>query len=611
MANDKRGGARQRTEVSETLVSEVVRLTKAPYLMSAPKIAERLGISERTVFRVRAASRVGAVAPGPRSGSDLDKAWQDVRMQYWAWREVVDIGGQPSKHEIALAADAFRTFFLAFSGETYLPRHCLEWILDFFSYDLLLLNVPPRHAKSEIMTVWLSIFEIAMDRNIQILLISGTVDQAKKFSRKIAWHLEFNRKLVAAFGRFKPTSDATPWGPLSGELMVEGRERGIESGDMTLQIRGIGQKILGMEADRIRADDPVGRDSATSSTTRENLSEYWHGDALSRQSPICRVTIIGQRIHHQDLYGELADELVDWGPKEGKPLYRHIIYPAVLDHSTQKVLWPEFWPYEKLMARRNQLKKKTSSWIWEAMYQQNPTPQEDRLVREEWIYGNDSDHPGCLDLSRAGGVGMYEWGPRDNEKADWWVRACSLDPSPTRSAGMIIADVWHSRDDMRCGILEARRKKMDVREMKSELARAHEQYRYRYLIFEQNAAQRWFLQDAEFMSWARTQGVIVIPHTTGKHKTDPVFGLQSIAVAFENGKIRLPWGDRYGKEMSQQLIDEALIYPHGPYSDLLMALWFIAFNHSKLTPPPGTANDQKPGPGFTHVHNQGWAAFTR
>jgi hypothetical protein len=64
--------------------------------------------------------------------------------------------------------------------------------------------------------------------------------------------------------------------------------------------------------------------------------------------------------------------------------------------------------------------------------------------------------------------------------------------------------------------------------------------------------------------------------------------------------------------MSRVLIDEATTYPYGPYNDLLMALWFIAFNLAKLTPPATVFEGARYGPGFTKgAHNQGWDRFTR
>lgn len=589
--------------VSEALASQVLSLSVKPYPgLSAEAIARKLGISKRTVFRVRAAGRVGAVAPDPRSFQELNGS-EDP--------EVLAC--------LELSVAGFEALFLRYSGEKYLPEHAKEWIRAILIHDRLLLNVPPRHAKSEILSVWYSIWRICLDRNIQILIISQTVNMARKFSEKIAWHLEYNKRLIQDFGRFKPMSDDAPWRPRSGELMVEGRDRQRESGDLTLQIRGAGQQILGMEADLIIGDDVVDRESAYTQDARDKLSEYWSGDVMSRRSPVSKVIVIGQRIHFLDLYGELAEKTYTRGPLMNQPLWEHVNYPAILDWDAQTVLWPEEWPFERLMETYEDLKRKHNSWLWESMYQQNPIPPEDRLVLDEWIYG-DSEHPGCLDTRRRAGESMKvkkkgDTDPLTNEVYDTdekWVRVVSMDPSPERQAGLIVADLMVSREVFKCGILEATRARMDVREMLRQIERVTEEYHPSYLIFEKNAAQRWFLQDSQFLQWKNRHNVRVMSHTTGINKTDEVYGIQSLAVAFEYGRVRLPWADHRGREMSRVLIDEATTYPYGPYNDLLMSLWFISFNSSQLTPPSPPPDGARYGPGFTKgSHNQGWAAFVR
>ena len=44
--------------------------------------------------------------------------------------------------------------------------------------------------------------------------------------------------------------------------MVESRTRESESGDLTIQVRGSGQQILGMEANWVIIDDAVSREIA-------------------------------------------------------------------------------------------------------------------------------------------------------------------------------------------------------------------------------------------------------------------------------------------------------------------------------------------------------------
>jgi hypothetical protein len=146
---------------------------------------------------------------------------------------------------------------------------------------------------------------------------------------------------------------------------------------------------------------------------------------------------------------------------------------------------------------------------------------------------------------------------------------------------------------------------MDVREMVRNLLHMVYTYEPQYLVVEQNAAQRWLLQDP-IMDILR-QRVQVVPHTTGRNKGDPVLGVQSLAVDFEFGRIRFPYGDAESKQMSQMLIDEAKTWPQGQTDDLLMALWFLKFNYRSLV--PRLAPSTGPRSGTFHVPprlEQGW-----
>jgi hypothetical protein len=123
---------------------------------------------------------------------------------------------------------------------------------------------------------------------------------------------------------------------------------------------------------------------------------------------------------------------------------------------------------------------------------------------------------------------------------------------------------------------------MQVRDMVMHIDRIIEAYHPDYLIIEQNGAQRWFLQDPA-MERIRKR-VRVIPHNTGRNKGDPDLGIESLAVDFEFGKVRLPMGDAEGRRQSKLLFDEVLTFPQGKTDDVLMALWFIKFNYSRLVP---------------------------
>jgi hypothetical protein len=135
---------------------------------------------------------------------------------------------------LEFTAPGFKLFYERYSGLP-LPNHCYVWIKEALGKDRVLINCPPRHAKSKIFSVWFPIWLISRDRDIQIIICSQTVDLAYKFTREMAYHFENNAKLISELGRFLPTTEGSPWRPARGELLVEGRRREVLPGDMTVQ----------------------------------------------------------------------------------------------------------------------------------------------------------------------------------------------------------------------------------------------------------------------------------------------------------------------------------------------------------------------------------------
>ena len=472
----------------------------------------------------------------------------------------------------SLNADAFERFFNEFAAPLELPAHSKQWVEAALSERNLLLNVPPRHAKSTIVAEWLPIWLLARDRNTQILIISKTTTLGMKLARKIAHHLEFDDRLLKVTGWFRSPESDRPWRPNSGELEIDGRDRGLKSGDLSLQIRGAQQQVLGMEADWVIADDVTDRRVARSETERDNESEWFHAEVLSRLNPTGHAVCIGQRVHSMDLYGQLQEEVND----DGLPVWHLETSPAVLDWETEQVLWPEVWNIKSLKISRDRL----GSDLFECYYQQNPS-EGGSFVHRWWIEGNgEPDTPGCLDYGRAAG---YGWKQPEGEYIPI-TRVVSIDPSPTRYAGIVVADIpWFpAMTTFWCGVVDVMRDKMGLRSLLENIEYIQDAYHPTHCIIEENSV-KWLKEDP---AWQILSPMFqtVIAHNTGRNKADPDMGVWSLAADFERGRIRLPYGDADGRNASEFLIREALAYPNGQTDDVLMALWFIKYNHKRMRP---------------------------
>lgn len=471
---------------------------------------------------------------------------------------------------------SFVNFFNAFAtgGERVaFPEHARSWVDSALANRNMMLNVPPRHAKSTIMSVWFPIWLLCCDRNHQVIIISNTVSLAKIFTNEIAYNLSYNQELIRAFGRFKPELVDWPWRPNSGELLIEGRSRETKSGALSIQVRGSGQQIFGMEATWVIVDDCTDAQISRSETQRLELEDWLHQQVLSRLEPGGHAVVIGQRVHPRDIYGSLEAEVRTRGPNTGQRVWNVERYPAVRDWDTNEVLWPDKWTMDELMEVYDRIGGYAT---FECMYQQNPLAEGEALVRPEWIEGSDT-HPGCVDRDRSWGVGI----PRGVLPI---VRVLSIDPSPTRYNALIVADLFFNRNEFYCHVIEIVRGKMQMRDLIAEMDRLVDQYApMDYLVFEQSGFSRWLFEDP-FFERIKSKARIIGHNTYAKGKGDPEMGVWALAGDFEFGRISLPYEDAESKAQSRLLTEEALIYPFGETDDVLMALWFMKFNYKKLIP---------------------------
>jgi hypothetical protein len=162
------------------------------------------------------------------------------------------------------------------------------------------------------------------------------------------------------------------------------------------------------------------------------------------------------------------------------------------------------------------------------------------------------------------------------------LRVVSLDPTQTRYAGIHAADVsMKDTTYFNCTVLELVKRKLDVRGTIAELDRLCSIYRPDWLIFEINIA-RHLTENPEFLELKSRHGVKVKEHQTQRNKSDPQLGIQSLAIDFELGRIRLPYSDVESRSQTLALKAEATQYPHARTDDLLHALWFIKWNYRSL-----------------------------
>ena len=280
----------------------------------------------------------------------------------------------------------------------------------------LMIFMPPRHTKSETVTVRYSAYRLEQQPKLNIILGSYNQKLANRFSRKI-------KRIVQT--RVAMSVD---------RKAVEEWETAIGGG---VRAAGVGAGVTGFGADIIVLDDPVkSREEAESEAYREKCWDWFNDDLYTRLEPGGSIVLTMTRWHDDDLAGRLIKEMADGGAQ-----WEIVNLPALaeendpLGRKVGEALCPERYDEAALEARR----KKLGAYSFSALYQQRPTPAEGALFKRDWF---PADH--ILDKAPEGlrWARGYDLAVSTKTSADYTASfKCAFD----RDGNLYIADGFRKR----------------------------------------------------------------------------------------------------------------------------------------------------------------------
>ena len=277
--------------------------------------------------------------------------------------------------------------------------------------DRLMINMPPRHGKSELASRRFPAWFLGKNPNKQIIGASYNSELASDFGRQV-------RNIVASkeYGVLFPTR-------LAEDSKAAGRWNTSDGGAYVAA--GVGTAITGRGADILLIDDPLkDRQEADSETIRENIWDWYTSTAYTRLAPGGRVILIQTRWHEDDLTGRLLEEQAKGGDK-----WDILELPAI--DKDNNALWPNFYPIDALERIRSVLPSRD----WAALYQQRPAPEEGAYFKRDWFRYYD-EKPKHLRVYGSSDYAVTEDG------GDYTVHlVVGVDPDDN----IYVLDVWRSQ----------------------------------------------------------------------------------------------------------------------------------------------------------------------
>ena len=395
----------------------------------------------------------------------------------------------------------------------------------------IIVNMPPRHTKSEFASYLLPAWLIGKNPELKIIQTTHTAELAVRFGRKVRnlMELEIYREIF-------PEVD------LRADSKAAGRWETGQGGEYFAA--GVGGAITGRGADLLIIDDPHSEQDALSETAMEGAYEWYTSGPRQRLQPGGSIVVVMTRWSLKDLTGKLIraqanDVMSDqWDVVE---------FPAILP--SDNVLWPEFWNKDELL----RVKASLSLAKWNSQWQQNPTAEEGAIIKKEW---------------------WQKWEKEEIPPVSYIMQSYDTAFSKKETADYSAITTWGVFQPKESGpdnliLMDAKRGRWDFPELK---AKALEEYQYwepDMILIEAKASGTPLTDEL------RTMGIPVVNYTPSRGR-DKHTRMHMVAPIFESGRVWAP-----EKKFSEEVIDECAAFPNGEHDDFCDSMSMALIRYRK------------------------------
>ena len=226
--------------------------------------------------------------------------------------------------------------------------------------DRLIIALPPRHGKSELVSIRFPAWVLCREPWRKVISASYGDVLATEVGRK-AREIMLTQQLFPSVRLDASSKSKNLWH--------------IDKHGGQFYSVGIGSGVTGFGGDIIAIDDPIKeRVEAESEAKRASVWDWYTDTLLGRQEPNAGIVLVMHRWHTDDLAGRLLQ--VEGDQREGGQ-WKVISLPALaedddlLGRKPGEPLWPVRYDLKALERRR----KSVGTRGWNSLYQQRPAPE--------------------------------------------------------------------------------------------------------------------------------------------------------------------------------------------------------------------------------------------
>jgi len=388
----------------------------------------------------------------------------------------------------------------------------------------LIVNMPPRHTKSEFASFLLPAWFLGNYPEKKIIQSAHTAELSVGFGRKV-------RNLVDS----DDYKSIFPNVLLRSDSKAAGRWSTNKGGEYFAI--GVGGAVTGKGADLLVIDDPHSEQEGQSSdpSVFDRVYDWYTSGPRQRLQPGGSIILVMTRWHKRDLTGQILKSSLQ---RAGSDEWELIEFPALMP--SDEPLWPEFWPRDELEALRNELPAPK----WNAQYQQNPTSEEGALVKREWWKTWERDKPPmCEFIIQSWDTAFLKTQRADFSACTTWGVFYHPDGSGIEQPNIIL--------------LDAHKERLEFPELKKTAYEMWVDWQPDAFIVEAKAAGTPLIFEL------RAMGIPVSEYTPSRGN-DKISRVNAVSDLFASGIVWAP-----ELRFAEEVIEEFAAFPSGEHDDLV------------------------------------------
>ena len=388
----------------------------------------------------------------------------------------------------------------------------------------LIINMPPRHTKSEFASYLLPAWFLGQYPEKKIIQTAHTAELSVGFGRKV-------RNLVDS----EDYKEIFPELGLRADSKAAGRWSTSKGGEYFAI--GVGGAVTGKGADLLIIDDPHSEQEGQSADAGvfDKVYEWYTSGPRQRLQPGGAIIIVMTRWHKRDLTGKIIKTSVQ---REGMDEWELIEFPAIMPSGN--ALWPEFWSLTELEALRSELPAPK----WQAQYQQDPSSEESALVKREWWKKwEDEIPPPCEFIIQSWDTAFLKTQRADYSACTTWGVFYHPDEQGVTQPNIILLDAFKDR--------------LEFPELKKCAFEFYNEFEPDACIVEAKAAGTPLIFEL------RAMGIPVSEYTPSRGN-DKISRVNAVSDLFASGIVWCP-----ETRFAEEVIEEFASFPAGEHDDLV------------------------------------------